>query len=158
MQLSVLPRTPAEHQTSTKALAPCLAVLWHERRPGYVIQQLPPSTDASCTSITTRVCALTCRQSMIAEVQSSLDAHALTSGLQARYVLYSSILTALCDIMCRQSIIAEVESSLAAQYAAMSQEELHQWHATLQQSLSEASDAHHKAKDYLKQVSQWQQQ
>ena len=52
----------------------------------------------------------------------------------------------------RQSIIAEVESSLAAQYAAMSSEELHQWHATLQQSLSEASDAHHKAKDYLKQV------
>lgn len=52
----------------------------------------------------------------------------------------------------RQSIIAEVENSLAAQYAAMPQEELHQWHATLQQGLSESSDAHHKAKDYLKQV------
>ncbi|KAA6421081.1 MAG: hypothetical protein FRX49_08992 [Trebouxia sp. A1-2] len=51
----------------------------------------------------------------------------------------------------RQSIIAEVENSLAAQYAAMPQEELHQWHATLQQGLSESSDAHHKAKDYLKQ-------
>ena len=55
--------------------------------------------------------------------------------------------------VCRQSIIAEVENSLAAQYAAMPQEELHQWHATLQHSLSESSDAHHKAKDYLKQVS-----
>ncbi|KAL3151010.1 hypothetical protein ABBQ38_012881 [Trebouxia sp. C0009 RCD-2024] len=52
----------------------------------------------------------------------------------------------------RQSIIAEVENSSAAQYAAMPQEELHQWHANLQQSLSESSDAHHKAKDYLKQV------
>ena len=55
-------------------------------------------------------------------------------------------------LVCRQSIIAEVENSLAAQYAAMPQEELHQWHATLQQGLSESSDAHHKAKDYLKQV------
>ena len=54
--------------------------------------------------------------------------------------------------VCRQSIIAEVENSQAAQYAAMPQEELHQWHANLQQSLSESSDAHHKAKDYLKQV------
>lgn len=54
--------------------------------------------------------------------------------------------------MCRQSIIAEVENSSAAQYAAMPQEELHQWHANLQQSLSESSDAHHKAKDYLKQA------
>ena len=42
---------------------------------------------------------------------------------------------------------------MAAQYAAMPHEELHQWHANLQQSLSESSDAHHKAKDYLKQVS-----
>ena len=58
----------------------------------------------------------------------------------------------LAVIVFRQSIIAEVENSLAAQYAAMPQEELHQWHATLQQSLSESSDAHHKAKDYLKQV------
>lgn len=52
----------------------------------------------------------------------------------------------------RQSIIAEVESTLAAQYAQMPQDELHQWHANLQQSLSETSDMHHKAKDYLKQV------
>lgn len=52
----------------------------------------------------------------------------------------------------RQSIIAEVENSLAAQYAAMAPEELQQLHAFLQQSLSESSDAHHKAKDYLKQV------
>ena len=59
-------------------------------------------------------------------------------------------------LVCRQSIIAEVENSLAAQYAAMPQEELHQWHATLQQGLSESSDAHHKAKDYLKQVSRSQ--
>lgn len=59
-------------------------------------------------------------------------------------------------LACRQSIIAEVENSLAAQYAAMPQEELHQWHATLQQGLSESSDAHHKAKDYLKQVGRTQ--
>lgn len=58
----------------------------------------------------------------------------------------------LCPCVCRQSIIAEVENSLAAQYAAMAPEELQQLHAFLQQSLSESSDAHHKAKDYLKQV------
>lgn len=55
-------------------------------------------------------------------------------------------------LCCRQSIIAEVESTLVPQYAQMPQEELHQWHANLQQSLSETSDQHHKAKDYLKQV------
>ncbi len=59
-------------------------------------------------------------------------------------------------VACRQSIIADAENSLAAQYAAMHKEELHQWHATLQQGLSESSDAHHKAKDYLKQVSRSQ--
>ena len=53
---------------------------------------------------------------------------------------------------CRHSIIAEVESSLTTQYAQMPQDELHHWHATLQQTLSEPSDQHHKAKDYLKQV------
>ena len=109
---------------------------------------------------------LACRQSIIAEMENSLAAQYAAmpqEDLHQQYVAVHCHLTLLgCfDVMtlcwyCRQSIIAEVENSLAAQYAAMPQEELHQWHATLQQGLSESSDAHHKAKDYLKQVSRSQ--
>ncbi|KAK9858818.1 hypothetical protein WJX84_002816 [Apatococcus fuscideae] len=52
----------------------------------------------------------------------------------------------------RAIIIREVEAAMAGQLENYGDEGLKQWHAHLQNQLSEASHAHHQAKDWLKQV------